>query len=340
MKTLFQKELSTATILDFTDGFREKTIPIEVRTDRFTGRVSRILDFRWKLPQSSHDPALIEEARKNCPFCPERIQLRTPKFPPHILPEGHLRFNETTVIPNAFPYCSYCGVAIFSETHYLPMTRISESILFNALKAGTLFFNRIHEIDPSADFPSINWNYMPTSGGSLFHPHFQVIANPVPTTFWHHLLNSTTEYRNRAGSSYWSDLILFEKRNKDRYLFSKGGIEFLTSFSPGGIFGEVLAVFSGISSLNETTDDAWRHFVSGLAILLKAFDRLHLDNLNMTLLTPMHPEPDFPIQARIMPRILIPPWKTSDVNYFEKGHDETVVIFSPEDLAAEIRSAE
>jgi galactose-1-phosphate uridylyltransferase len=335
---MFKKELSRATILDFTDGFKEKSIPIEIRTDRFTGRVSRILDFRWKLPQSSHDPELIEEAGKTCPFCPERIETLTPQFPPHIIPEGRLRFNETTVIPNAFPYCSYCGVAIFSETHYLPMNRISESILYNALKAGTLFFQQIHAADPFSDFPSINWNYMPTSGGSLFHPHFQVIANQKPTAFWQRLLKSSTRYRKRTGRSYWSDLIEFEKKSRERYLFSKGDIEFLTSYSPGGIFGEVLALFTSMASINDVTDDAWRHFASGLGICLQTFDRLHLDNLNMTLFIPMHPEPDFRIQARIMPRILIPPWKTSDVNYFEKGHDESVVIFSPEALASEIRN--
>ncbi len=57
----------------------------------------------------------------------------------------------------------------------------------------------------------------------------------------------------------------------------------------------------------------------------------------MTLLTSITKEEDCWIQARIILRASFPPWGTSDVNYFEKGHDEMIVILSPEDLADEIR---
>jgi len=61
------------------------------------------------------------------------------------------------------------------------------------------------------------------------------------------------------------------------------------------------------------------------------------DSLNMTLLTNLRRDEGFWVQARILPRAGIPPLGTSDVNYFEKGHDEIIATISPEDFAEEIR---
>lgn len=337
IRGLFKKEISEATILDFADGFCEKKIPIEIRTDAFTRRVSRVVTFRWKLPASSHDRSAIEKSQETCPFCPKRIEDHTPRFPPDLIPEGRIQHNATTIIPNAFPYCQYCGVAIFSDDHYLPMDRITRKTLLNALEASLLFFERINRYDSQIRYPSLNWNYMPISGGSLFHPHFQVVANPNPTTFHAHLIQASQNYQRQHGQNYWADLVVFEKQQGDRYLFSNKKVHFLSSYSPGGIFGEVLVVFDRIRCMGELTHPVREAFVDGLIHLLRTFHRLHFDNLNMTFLMNTDPDSDCWVQARIIPRIVIPPWGTSDVNYFEKGHEEKVVIFSPEDLATEIR---
>jgi galactose-1-phosphate uridylyltransferase len=335
---LFHRDRSETRILDFADRFREKTLPIEVRTDRFTGRVARILPFRWTLPKPSHDLERIAAARPTCPFCPERLETSTPRFPEDIVPQGRIRYGRSTVIPNAFPYCRFCGVTIFAPDHYIPMDRLTVDVLSDAVNASIAWFDRLYDHDRSITYYAVNWNYMPTAGGSLFHPHFQVIANPAPTAFHARLIRETAAYQQRHRSNYWSDLIAFERRRQDRYLFAAGGVVFLASFSPGGIFSEVLAVFRSVEALADASGAAWTAFLEGLTRILACFSRLHLDCLNMTLLVSRHGDEGFPMQARIMPRVLIPPWGTSDVNYFEKGHDEKVVIFSPERLAEEIRN--
>ncbi len=337
MEGIFEKRLDEATLLDHTDNFREKRVPVEIRTDHFTGRVSRILKFRWKLPRSSHDPALIEASRENCPFCPQQRETATPRFPESLIPGGRLRHGRCVVIPNAFPYCRFCGVAIFCDDHYMPLGNITPEILLDALEAGRRFIRRTREHDGRIRFGSINWNYMPTAGGSLIHPHFQVVANPDPTHFHQTVLSASTRYRTANQRNFWSDLIDFEHRHRHRFLFCNEPVVFLASYSPGGIFGEVLAVFREITTLEEVTDGVRRAFIHGLSRVLRCFDRLNLDNLNMTLLLNLERDTDFWLQARIMPRIRIPPWGTNDVNYFEKGHDEVITVFSPEDLADEIR---
>jgi len=338
MEDFFIRELSETRIRDFTDGFKEKKVPIEVRLDRFTGRVSRVLPFRLKVPDPSHPLELIAEAKLNCPFCPERIETNTPMFPEDIIPGGRLRHGNSVVIPNAFPYCSFCGVTIFAADHYIPMDRITTDVLTDALEASLKWFDALYAYDAAITYYSINWNYMPTAGGSLFHPHFQVVAYPEPTTFQRRLIVESAGYQEKYHASFWADLIDYEKKAEHRYIFSEGDVAFLASFSPGGIFGEVLALFGNAESIEDVGIMMWESFLKGLVRILGRFHRLNLDNLNMTLLLSRTGEPGMWVQARIMPRIIIPPWGTSDVNYFEKGHDEKVVVFPPEHLAMEIRT--
>ena len=69
-------------------------------------------------------------------------------------------------------------------------------------------------------------------------------------------------------------------------------------------------------------EEDWTSFQNGLSRVLRCFHRLNLNSLNMTLLLNLSPCADFRVQARITPRMSMPPWCTSDVNYFEKGHNE------------------
>ncbi|HPA13796.1 MAG TPA: hypothetical protein PKV75_00855 [Desulfobacterales bacterium] len=337
MENLFEKHTVEARMLDFSEGFTEKAIPVEIRKDCFTGTVSRVLKSRMRFPQASHEPEMIEASRHNCPFCPENLARSTPKFPADLVPEGRICFGRSTVLPNAFPYSRYCGVTVISDEHYISLDRFSVEKLFSALKASTLFIERIKANARDVSYASINWNYMPGSGGGLIHPHIQVVVNRRPTHFHGRLMRSSADYKMVHGANYWADLVEFEKQNKSRYLFNYGGIEFISLFSPGGMFGEILSIFKNMSSIRDLTDETLDSYARGLTRLLKSFHRMHLNNLNMTLLMSLEDDDGFWIQARTVPRVSLPPLGTSDVNYFEKGHDEVIVIISPEDLAEEIR---
>jgi len=340
MENYFETRPYETMFLDHRAGFEEKVIPMEIRTDRFTGRVSRVLKYRRRhFPETSHDAEFIEKSRKLCPFCPENLETSTPKFPEFLASEGRIRFGESIVLPNAFPYSRYCGLTIFSDRHYIPLDRLTPEILENALKASSTFIERVTEIDSKVAYASINWNYMMAAGGGIAHPHFQIVVNRHPTRFHDRLINESTAHRRSTGGNYWSDLIRFEKQKNSRYLFEYGDVEFVTVYSPAGMFGEVLAVFTQRASLREITGRDWNSFATGLSRTLRCLGRMNLDNLNMTLLLSLEGIDDFWIQARLMPRRILTPQGTSDVNYFEKGHDEGIVIIAPEDLAEEIRNS-
>ncbi|MBW1788808.1 MAG: hypothetical protein JRK53_19675 [Deltaproteobacteria bacterium] len=82
----------------------------------------------------------------------------------------------------------------------------------------------------------------------------------------------------------------------------------------------------------------WRAFCEGLSRLLACFRRMNCGSLNMTLFSNIGKEGHFWTQARIIPRMSVPPLGISDVNYFEKGQDEVITIISPEELADKIKS--
>jgi UDPglucose--hexose-1-phosphate uridylyltransferase len=338
METLFQKRDSQSLLLDFAAEFKEKSIPIEVRTDLFTGCVSRVLKFRHKLPKIPIDSETIGKSKAVCPFCPEVRNAFTPKFPPSIAPEGHIRHGNATVLPNAFPYSRYCGVTLFSDEHFLFLNQFSPEVLHDAFQAAITYIHRVQDSDPEVKYASINWNYLMSAGGGLYHPHLQAVVNRQPTHFHDHLIRQSAKYGADHQKNYWECLLAYEKKQSERYLFQYGKIEFLSVFSPKGMFGEILALFTGMTGIDQVAEEDWRSFENGLSRILGCFSNLNLNSLNMTLLLNLSACAGFWIQARITPRMSLPPWGTSDVNYFEKGHNEIIVVFAPEDLAAEIKN--
>ena len=337
MENYFKREVQAAILLDHNVSFQEKAILIETRKDLFDGSVARIVKFRWRPPRGHYDHVIIEKSKETCPFCPERINAATPKFSLSIAPEGRIQYGRVTVMPNAFPYSQYNAVVVFSDQHHLTLEEFSAELFYEAFIASLLYIERVGKSDKEVAHASINWNHMPPSGGGIIHPHLQIVVNREPTRFHGRLLHASLEYKKDRGRNYWPDLICFERQEEVRYLFHCGEVVFLTSFCPRGMFGDVLALFEGAGSLRDIKSEGWKEFAKGLAYVLSCFHKMNYDSINMTLLTNLKRDEDFWVQARILPRATIPPLGTSDVNYFEKGHDEIIAIISPEDLAGGIR---
>lgn len=338
MEKFFEKRESQSILLDFAASFEEKIIPLEVRIDHFTNCVSRVLKFRYKIPGTGIDSETVDKSKATCPFCPQVRDLFTPKFPASIAPEGRISFGRSTVLPNAFPYSRYCGVTLFSDDHFLFLDQFTPEILFDAFEASRIYISRVRKCDPEAKFASINWNYLMPAGGGLYHPHLQTVVSLQSTNFHTRLINASVKFKIEKEKNYWESLVEYEKEKNERYLFNNGRIEFISIFSPRGMLGEILALFTGVTVFDEITEKDFVSFEKGLFHILKCFHKLGFNSLNMTLLINLIACDDFPIQARITPRISIPPWGTSDVNYFEKGHDEIIVIFPPEEMAKEIKN--
>ncbi len=333
----FYKKEVHSSLLDPKEGFFRKSIAFELRKDPLTGHVSRILPFRFKLPQTQIPTEVIESSRKNCPFCPEQVASFTPKLVPEIAPEGRIQKGEALLFPNSFPYAQYNWVAVLSGEHFLYLDQFSIETLKNGFLVAQHGINRLRRNEPESEFASINWNYLPQAGGGILHPHLQVVVEGTPTSSHRKVIEGIRKYKTERDSFFWDDLLSEEVRIGERYIGKIGNIHFLTAFSPLGILGEVLILFSNKDRIEELTAQDWEDFSEGLVKVFRFLKAQHIESFNLSVFSGGGNGVRSWVYGRLCPRIAIPPWNTSDINYFEKLHDEVICVVFPEEMNEELK---
>jgi UDPglucose--hexose-1-phosphate uridylyltransferase len=95
-----ESERLTAEMIDASTGQIIET-SVEVRFDPLTGHSSRILPERGLMPANDFDlEAFARQTQPQCPFCPERIDVLTPRLAPAIDPGGRIARGEALLFPN------------------------------------------------------------------------------------------------------------------------------------------------------------------------------------------------------------------------------------------------
>ncbi len=332
-KIEFEKREERAEFLDQREGYSRKSIAFEIRKDPLTGHISRILPFRRRLLETVLSQETIETSKKGCPFCPEQIESLTPKFVPEIAVEGRIRKGKATSFPNSFPYARHNWVVVLSEEHFYHLEQFTVEILRDGFLVAQEGIRRVERRDPDFIYGSINWNYLPQSGGGLYHPHLQVVVDQVPTASQDRGIECLKRYQNERGSFFWEDLLSEEVKRGERYLGHVGDVHFLVAFSPRGILGEIIGLFAHRSAMEDITEEDWSHFSEGLIKIFRYLKERQTFSFNLALFSGTVPEVRSWVYARLCPRMLIPPWNTSDINYFEKLHGEVICVTSPEEMA-------
>ena len=335
-KIEFYGKQEQASFLEPKEEFARKTVSFELRKDCLTGHASRLLPFRRKIPEINIDVNLIDSSKKTCPFCPERLASVTPKFVPEIAPEGRIEKGEASLIPNASPYARHSWVVILCRDHFLPMRQFSKEILQNGFGLASEGIRRARDHEGQNLYSSINWNYLPESGAGLFHPHLQVVVEDYPTVSHRRVLEGLKNYKERWGNGFWDDYLSEEIRRGERYVGNQKEVHFLMAFSPLGILGELLILFAHKASLKEVSPGDWEALSEGLVRVFQFFEKKYIRSFNLSLFSGGEEDTDW-VYARLCPRILIPPWNTSDINYFEKLHDEVICVVSPEEMCKELK---
>ena len=334
----FKKETTVGRYLDPFNNFQEKQVTFEVRYDEITGVSSRILPYRSRLAQKPEIDSYLEKSPESlCPFCPSLFEKLTPKFTPDIISSGKFQRGEAVLFPNAFPYDQNNTVAIFSSRHFVPLNELTSAFMQNGFKVCGDYFHRMAEMNLGYKYCSINWNYMPPAGGGLIHPHLQTISGLKPTNYMRRLLTSARNYAEASSGNLWRNLIVLEKEAKERFIASTGAISWLTSFAPKSMAGEIDFIFQEKTSFFELTEANFDELLNGLS---KIFSYLYLNNFmsfNMSLYAPMINDSNFWVQGKIVPRFVINLLGTSDVNYFEKLHNENICPVVPEELCRELQ---
>jgi len=315
--------------------FEETTLTVDVRRDPLTGQVSRIVPFRIRdLPPVDHQPLVKRSLELGCAFCPEAVDKRAAKFPPGFAdPEGRLRHGQAVVFPNAFPYTKHSAVVAVGRQHYRALNQMDPGLLADGIEASQDYFEAVAGIDPDHTFRSINWNYMPLAGAGQVHPHFQAVALSRPTRHQQEMIDGLRAYRDRYGRSFWPDLIALEEDRGERFIIRHGRVTWLTPFAPQGVY-DLMAIIEPGPEAGRLDPEAVAQLGRTLSHVLAFFHDRNLPALNAAL--HLNREKDFWPQLRLLPRVNLPPVDISDINYFQRLHDEALTFLPPETAAAQL----
>ena len=334
----WEREVQTVVYLDPEDDFREKSVSLEIRRDGITGVTSHVLPHRFRVVEEQDLSAILQRSPSAvCPFCPGLLEKTTPRFTADILPEGKFRRGTAVLFPNAFPYEKNNAVAIFGGQHTWALGAVDPLIIRDGLLVCREYFQRLFDMDPALRFCSVNWNYMPPAGGGLVHPHLQTVAGVEPTAFIRTSYDSALRYHRQTGKDLWQDLVGFEREQEERFVASTGGIDWVAGFSPKGMAGEVSFYLPDRHSIFDLSDADFEACADGLSRVFRYLEQNRSSSFNLALYATFRQDQVFCVQGKIVPRFLLPPLGTSDVNYFEKLHDEIICIVIPEEMAREMR---
>ena len=96
-------------------------------------------------------------------------------------------------------------------------------------------------------------------------------------------------------------------------------------------------IFQDKTSIFDLTEANYEELLESLS---RIFSNLYLNNFmsfNLILYAPMTNDRNLWVQGKLVPRFEINPLGTSDLNYFEKLHNEIICPVVPEQLCEEIQ---
>jgi galactose-1-phosphate uridylyltransferase len=338
----FRVEKKRARLHDPRRGFAAVEVESEVRYDPLTGNSARICHFAHS---GTRPPDLAEMAaatRSECPFCPERIEAVTPRFPDELVAGGRLRRGGAVVFPNLFPYDDVSGIAAMCPEHFFAMDAVPTQAVVDGLTAARDFLRiAAAGVAGGAGYGIVTWNYMPASGGSQVHPHMQVVATANAANALRRELAAAEAWLARRGRPFATELLEAE-RDGPRWIGEEGGVAWLAPFAPSGLLGDAAAVFADRAAVTELTDADIASFANGLVRVLRGFAAQGLWSFNLCLMADAfgrHPR-RHALTARLLPRFYLNPrLHVSDVAYMHLLLEERFSMTYPEEVAARLREA-
>lgn len=339
----FPREILTSQYLDPAQSFQPRSYQLELRTDPLTGKVGTVftspIASRRYQPDAPAVAALVQKSRElGCPFCPETLTQVAPRFTPDFWPQGMIEKNGALIFPNRdLFHAPFSAVLLPGPQHYIELTQFSTDMLCNALEAAQIYFRRILEYQPRCPFHTVNWNYFPPAGGSIIHPHLQLLANPIPLNRHGELLEASRSYRRKNGVSYWAQLVEQEKERDERYIGNTGRVCWLSPFVPRGRLWDVMAALEGSGPFTELTSRELRDLCQGLVQVLQFIHEQGYHSFNFSLLSAVGGDETMPTIAFVLPRAITLPMGMSDCSYLDTLLEHPSSPYYPEQICRELR---
>jgi len=292
---------------------------LQYRTERLTGircrispeRIKRGIEMEPSYPQN----------REGCPFCPENILQETPAF----RDGNRICIGESVTFPNLYPYAERHTVTVITREH--SPADFSLRQLTDAIEAQT------ESLADYRGYHSINWNYLPSAGASLLHPHFQGLADKTPSRLPACYIHASQKYLEENGRRY-SDDFCEREREAGRFLF---GDEITWVANPVPLGEREVRGILPVSSLDELGPFIGV-LAEGLLRIIHFYRDLGTFSFNFSLFFAKPGiKPGYRAFCSVISRINPNPASISDTAFMERLHHEPVIMTLPEDLAAAYR---
>jgi UDPglucose--hexose-1-phosphate uridylyltransferase len=177
-------------------------------------------------------------------------------------------------------------------------------------------------------YASINWNFLPSAGASLVHPHMQGLSDSHPSRIVEIYIAASEQYRKKQGRNYW-DAIREQERSSERYLF---GDEILWSAHAVPVGEREVRGILPITTLEEMENYA-DLMARGILEVLSLYRELGTHAFNMSIFFDKSGnDHGFRAFCSMISRINPNPSSTSDSAFMERLHLEPVIMTLPEDL--------
>jgi len=338
----FQSDKKRARLHDPRKGFAEVEVESEVRRDPLTGNSARICHFTLAATRAPDLTEMVRVTGAQCPFCPERIEAVTPRFPEELVAGGRLRRGGALVVPNLFPYDDVSAIAALCPEHFHAMDAIPERIVVDGLTAARDFLRLgARRFAAGEGYGIVTWNYMPPAGASQVHPHMQVVATADPGNALRRELAAAQDWLARTGHPF-AEALLETERDGPRWVGEQGGIAWFAPFAPSGLLGDATAVFPGRTSVTDLSDAEIAGFAGGLVRVLRGFAGQGLWSFNLCLMSDTFGAASGRhwLVARLLPRFYLnPTLHISDASYMHLLLEERFAMVYPEEVAARLRDA-
>ena len=307
----------------------------EIRLDPLTGETSRIIfDPGAPFIPNDYSELAIATSGKKCPFCSENVQTSTPKFPTDLIDGGRLIQGEAVVFPNLFPYSKHNAVVRMCDQHFVKLDEFTVPLIANSFSAAHDYLKKVISHDPKTTYASINWNYLPPSGGSIIHPHIHVLASELPTNYQLTASASSEQFYQETHHSFYDALIERERELDERFIGTTGSVNWVHAFAP-----KSHADFIGImdaSSLDELNENNWNDLAESMTNLFCYFEEIGIASFNLALFIPVTKNPFDRVHVRVVPRLNIGALQTSDMNVFNFLHGEPLCMKVPEETTKKV----
>ena len=287
---------------------------LQYRREYLTGIQCRISPDRSK--RQIDQTTFISSPEEGCPFCRDSVFSVTPTFPDG----GRIIRGDSVTFPNLFPFGESHIVTVITREH--TVSSFSQRQIVDALQA------QVEVLRQADGYASINWNFLPSAGASLVHPHMQGLSDSCPSHIADRYFTASNLFRKNKGRNYW-DAVIEEEKSSDRYLFGEE-VPWSAHAVPVGE-REVRGIFpiSTVDEMENYVDLA----ASGILEIISLYRKLGTFAFNMSIFfDKCSSDHGFRVFCSMISRINPNPSSTSDSAFMERLHLEPVILTLPEDL--------